>query len=81
MSQIVPKDSIHVYGTPYCGSGIIHGFTASFPFGLNFGWEAGAANARVLRTRIVQGSQHIQAAELWYFGNTLGDILPGTFTP
>ena len=51
-------------------------------FGLNFGEEAGAATEEwILRACIVQGSQQIWVAALWYWGDKLNNILPGTFAP
>ncbi|KAJ8584921.1 glycoside hydrolase family 13/glycosyltransferase family 5 protein [Rhizopogon salebrosus TDB-379] len=51
-------------------------------FGLNFGEEAGAATeVWTLRACIVQGSQQIWVAALWYWGSTLNSSQPGTVTP
>ena len=51
-------------------------------FGLNFGEEAGAATeVWILRACIVQGSQQIWVAALWYWGDQLNTVLPGEFTP
>ena len=51
-------------------------------FGLNFGEEAGAATeVWILRACIVQGSQQIWVAALWYWGDKLNNVLPGAFTP
>ena len=51
-------------------------------FGLNFGEEAGAATeVWILRACIVQGSQQIWVAALWYWGDKLNNALPGTSTP
>ena len=51
-------------------------------FGLNFGEEAGAATeVWILRACIVQGSQQIWVAALWYWGDKLNNAAPGTFTP
>ena len=51
-------------------------------FGLNFGEEAGAATeVWILRACIVQGSQQIWVAALWYWGDRLNNVAPGTFTP
>ncbi|KAJ7777588.1 modular protein with glycoside hydrolase family 13 and glycosyltransferase family 5 domains [Mycena maculata] len=45
-------------------------------FGLNFGEEAGAATeVWTLRACIVQGSQQLWVAALWYWGNTLDNVL------
>jgi alpha-1,3-glucan synthase len=56
---------------------------ASFAlFGLNFGEEAGAATeVWILRACIVQGSQQMWVAALWYWGYKLNNTLPGTVTP
>ncbi|CAK5276043.1 unnamed protein product [Mycena citricolor] len=44
-------------------------------FGLNFGEEAGAATeVWTLRACIVQGSQQLWVAALWYWGNTLDNV-------
>ncbi|KAI0322220.1 glycoside hydrolase family 13 and glycosyltransferase family 5 domain-containing protein [Amylostereum chailletii] len=44
-------------------------------FGLNFGEEAGAATETwMLRAVIVQGSQQIWVAALWYWGNQLNGV-------
>lgn len=49
-------------------------------FGLNFGEEAGAATeVWILRACIVQGSQQIWVAALWYWGDRLNS--PGTKIP
>ncbi|KAJ8521655.1 hypothetical protein ONZ45_g1682 [Pleurotus djamor] len=50
-------------------------------FGLNFGEEAGAATeVWTLRACVVQGSQQIWVAALWYWGNSLNgaqdDVVP-----
>ncbi|KAG2368619.1 glycoside hydrolase family 13/glycosyltransferase family 5 protein [Suillus spraguei] len=51
-------------------------------FGLNFGEEAGAATeVWILRACIVQGSQQIWVAALWYWGSTLNTATPGSVTP
>lgn len=51
-------------------------------FGLNFGEEAGAATeVWILRACIVQGSQQIWVAALWFWGDKLNNVRPGTFTP
>jgi alpha-1,3-glucan synthase len=51
-------------------------------FGLNFGEEAGAATeVWILRACIVQGSQQIWVAALWFWGDKLNTELPGQFTP
>ena len=51
-------------------------------FGLNFGEEAGAATeVWILRACIVQGSQQIWVAALWYWGDKLNNATPGTVTP
>ncbi|KAH7889233.1 glycoside hydrolase family 13/glycosyltransferase family 5 protein [Phlebopus sp. FC_14] len=51
-------------------------------FGLNFGEEAGAATeVWALRACIVQGSQQIWVAALWYWGSTLNSAQPGNLTP
>lgn len=51
-------------------------------FGLNFGEEAGAATeVWILRACIVQGSQQIWVAALWYWGDKLNNAAPGTFAP
>ena len=48
-------------------------------FGLNFGEEAGAATeVWILRACIVQGSQQIWVAALWYWGDTLNGAPQGT---
>ncbi|EGO18524.1 glycoside hydrolase family 13/glycosyltransferase family 5 protein [Serpula lacrymans var. lacrymans S7.9] len=59
------------------------GSAASFAFfGLNFGEEAGAATeVWTLRACIVQGSQQIWIAALWYWGNTLNGSKPGYIPP
>ncbi|KAF8121955.1 glycoside hydrolase family 13/glycosyltransferase family 5 protein [Boletus edulis] len=51
-------------------------------FGLNFGEEAGAATeVWALRACIVQGSQQVWIAALWYWGSTLNSVQPGHLTP
>lgn len=51
-------------------------------FGLNFGEEAGAAaQVWILRACIVQGSQQIWVAALWYWGSTLNSAQPGKVSP
>ncbi|KAG8897345.1 Cell wall alpha-1,3-glucan synthase ags1, partial [Tulasnella sp. 403] len=51
-------------------------------FGLNFGEEAGAATeVWSLRACIVQGSQQIWVAALWYWGSELNGAKPGTAPP
>ncbi|KIJ68914.1 glycosyltransferase family 5 protein [Hydnomerulius pinastri MD-312] len=51
-------------------------------FGLNFGEEAGAATeVWTLRACIVQGSQQVWVAALWYWGSTLNSAQPGNSTP
>ncbi|KAG2151025.1 glycoside hydrolase family 13/glycosyltransferase family 5 protein [Suillus bovinus] len=51
-------------------------------FGLNFGEEAAAATeVWILRACIVQGSQQIWVAALWYWGSTLNTATPGSVTP
>ena len=51
-------------------------------FGLNFGEEAGAATeVWILRACIVQGSQQIWVAALWYWGDKLNNRAPGATTP
>ncbi|KZO95858.1 glycosyltransferase family 5 protein [Calocera viscosa TUFC12733] len=46
-------------------------------FGLNFGEEAGAATeVWTMRACVVQGSQQIWIAALWYWGNSLNGVLP-----
>lgn len=51
-------------------------------FGLNFGEEAGAATeVWILRACIVQGSQQIWVAALWFWGDKLNNVLPGKLTP
>ena len=51
-------------------------------FGLNFGEEAGAATeVWILRACIVQGSQQIWVAALWFWGDKLNNVVPGAFTP
>ncbi|KIY43381.1 glycoside hydrolase family 13 and glycosyltransferase family 5 protein [Fistulina hepatica ATCC 64428] len=50
-------------------------------FGLNFGEEAGAATeVWTLRACVVQGSQQVWVAALWYWGYTLNDK-SSTFVP
>ncbi|CCM02383.1 uncharacterized protein FIBRA_04479 [Fibroporia radiculosa] len=51
-------------------------------FGLNFGEEAGAAtDTWIMRACIVQGSQQIWVAALWYWGYTLDDAPAGNMAP
>lgn len=51
-------------------------------FGLNFGEEAGAATeVWILRACIVQGSQQIWVAALWFWGDKLNSVSPGALTP
>ena len=51
-------------------------------FGLNFGEEAGAATeVWILRACIVQGSQQIWVAALWYWGDRLNNAKPGETVP
>ena len=51
-------------------------------FGLNFGEEAGAATeVWILRACIVQGSQQIWVAALWYWGDKLNSPQSTTVTP
>jgi len=51
-------------------------------FGLNFGEEAGAATeVWILRACIVQGSQQIWVAALWYWGDRLNNTQPGQTAP
>ncbi|KAH7926306.1 glycoside hydrolase family 13/glycosyltransferase family 5 protein [Leucogyrophana mollusca] len=51
-------------------------------FGLNFGEEAGAATeVWTLRACIVQGSQQVWVAALWYWGSTLNSASPGHKSP
>ncbi|KAF8550287.1 glycoside hydrolase family 13/glycosyltransferase family 5 protein [Imleria badia] len=51
-------------------------------FGLNFGEEAGAATeVWALRACLVQGSQQIWIAALWYWGSTLNGSQPGNMSP
>lgn len=51
-------------------------------FGLNFGEEAGAATeVWILRACVVQGSQQIWVAALWYWGDKLNNAVPGTLIP
>lgn len=51
-------------------------------FGLNFGEEAGASTqVWILRACIVQGSQQIWVAALWYWGSTLNSAQPGKVSP
>ncbi|PCH38049.1 glycosyltransferase family 5 protein [Wolfiporia cocos MD-104 SS10] len=51
-------------------------------FGLNFGEEAGAATETwTMRACIVQGSQQIWVAALWYWGYTLDDASESNMTP
>ncbi|KAI0079915.1 glycoside hydrolase family 13 and glycosyltransferase family 5 protein [Panus rudis PR-1116 ss-1] len=51
-------------------------------FGLNFGEEAGAATeVWTLRACIVQGSQQIWVAALWYWGNSLSGAKADSLPP
>ncbi|TFY76274.1 hypothetical protein EWM64_g7737 [Hericium alpestre] len=51
-------------------------------FGLNFGEEAGASTESwMLRACIVQGSQQVWVAALWYWGHTLDTAQAGNITP
>ncbi|KAG8934063.1 Cell wall alpha-1,3-glucan synthase ags1 [Tulasnella sp. 418] len=51
-------------------------------FGLNFGEEAGAATeVWSMRACIVQGSQQIWVAALWYWGHQLNGAKPGSAPP
>ena len=51
-------------------------------FGLNFGEEAGAATeVWILRACIVQGTQQVWVAALWYWGDKLKGAAPGNITP
>ncbi|KAF9242130.1 glycoside hydrolase family 13/glycosyltransferase family 5 protein [Melanogaster broomeanus] len=51
-------------------------------FGLNFGEEAGAATeVWMLRACIVQGSQQIWVAAMWYWGSTLNGAQPTNTSP
>jgi len=51
-------------------------------FGLNFGEEAGAATeVWILRACIVQGSQQIWVAALWFWGDRLNSADPGALAP
>ncbi|KAL4253159.1 glycosyltransferase group 1 family protein [Abortiporus biennis] len=51
-------------------------------FGLNFGEEAGAATeVWMMRACIVQGSQQIWVAALWYWGNQLNGARQDNITP
>ena len=51
-------------------------------FGLNFGEEAGAATeVWALRACVVQGSQQLWVAALWYWGNTLNGAPAGYRPP
>ncbi|KZT26358.1 glycosyltransferase family 5 protein [Neolentinus lepideus HHB14362 ss-1] len=51
-------------------------------FGLNFGEEAGAATeVWMMRACIVQGSQQIWVAALWYWGSTLDDATTDSIPP
>ncbi|KAF8843644.1 glycoside hydrolase family 13/glycosyltransferase family 5 protein [Paxillus ammoniavirescens] len=51
-------------------------------FGLNFGEEAGAATeVWTLRACVVQGSQQIWVAALWYWGNALNGAAAGHTSP
>ena len=51
-------------------------------FGLNFGEEAGAATeVWILRTCMVQGTQQIWVAALWYWGDKLKGAQAGNITP
>ncbi|KAG6856082.1 hypothetical protein H0H87_007521 [Tephrocybe sp. NHM501043] len=51
-------------------------------FGLNFGEEAGAASdVWTLRACVVQGSQQLWVAALWYWGYTLNDMIDDYLQP
>ncbi|OCH94959.1 glycoside hydrolase family 13 and glycosyltransferase family 5 domain-containing protein [Obba rivulosa] len=51
-------------------------------FGLNFGEEAGAATeVWTMRACVVQGSQQIWVAALWYWGNSLSGVKPDNMGP
>lgn len=51
-------------------------------FGLNFGEEAGAAaEVWILRACVVQGSQQIWIAALWFWGSRLNSAQPGQVAP
>jgi alpha-1,3-glucan synthase len=51
-------------------------------FGLNFGEEAGAATeVWIMRACIVQGSQQIWVAALWYWGNSLNGATTDHIAP
>ena len=51
-------------------------------FGLNFGEEAGAATeVWILRACIVQGTQQVWVAGLWYWGDKLKGAQPDNITP
>ncbi|CAL1704520.1 unnamed protein product [Somion occarium] len=51
-------------------------------FGLNFGEEAGAATeVWTMRACVVQGSQQIWVAALWYWGNSLSGAKDDQFAP
>ncbi|EMD38388.1 bifunctional glycoside hydrolase family 13 glycosyltransferase family 5 protein [Gelatoporia subvermispora B] len=51
-------------------------------FGLNFGEEAGAATeVWTMRACMVQGSQQIWVAALWYWGNSLSGVKPDNMAP
>lgn len=51
-------------------------------FGLNFGEEAGVATEIfTLRATIVQGSQQLWVAALWYWGDRLNARVPGKTAP
>jgi len=51
-------------------------------FGLNFGEEAGAATeVWILRACIVQGTQQVWVAGLWYWGDRLKGAQPDNITP
>ena len=64
-----------------CAYGIASAGGFAF-FGLNFGEEAGAATeVWILRACIVQGSQQIWVAALWYWGDKLNGAPPGKLTP
>ena len=64
-----------------CAYGIASAAGFAF-FGLNFGEEAGAATeVWILRACIVQGSQQIWVAALWYWGDKLNNAIPGTIAP
>lgn len=51
-------------------------------FGLNFGEEAGAATeVWIMRACVVQGSQQIWVAALWYWGNSLNGATGSSIAP